>query len=84
MTKIEETLHSTLDKQIKRFFAEHENHHPESGLYQRIMEEVERVLIVNTLKAVKYNKTKAAKILGFNRNTLYNKMQQLKIECDDQ
>jgi len=83
MAGIEESLHVILDKQIGRFFAAHHDLQPESGLYHRIVNEVERVLIMHTLKAVNYNKTKAAKILGFNRNTLYKKIQELNIPCSE-
>lgn len=38
------------------------------------MEEVERILIDRTLDSVDNNKSKAAKILGFSRTTLHNKL----------
>lgn len=39
----------------------------------------ERDLIVSTLEKVRFNKSKAAKILNVDRKTLYNKMRQYKI-----
>lgn len=40
----------------------------------------EKYYIYNTLKKVNWNKSKAAQILGINRQTLYNKMRELSIE----
>lgn len=42
--------------------------------------EFEKYYIYNTLKKVNWNKSKAAQILGINRQTLYNKMKELSIE----
>lgn len=43
-------------------------------------EAYERVLILEVLKKVKYNKSKAAKILNIDRKTLYNKMERYGID----
>ncbi len=42
--------------------------------------EVEKTMILETLKAVKGNKLKAAKILGISRRSLYNKLEEYGIE----
>jgi two-component system, NtrC family, response regulator HydG len=39
----------------------------------------EKELIIKTLEKVKFNKTKAAKLLGIDRKTLYNKMEKYDI-----
>lgn len=52
---------------------------PESGLYQRIIEEVERPLIAACLLATRGNQIKAADVLGLNRNTLRKKIRDLNI-----
>lgn len=62
---------------LNRFFDAHEGDLPASGLYGRILEEVERPLITATLKASGGNQIRAADILGLNRNTLRKKMQLL-------
>ena len=55
---------------------------PHTGLYDRIMEEVERPLIIQTLHLTKGNQIKAAQILGLNRNTLRKKIDWLHISKD--
>ena len=41
--------------------------------------DAEYELILSTLKKVKFNKTKAAKILNIDRKTLYNKLDQYQL-----
>jgi two-component system nitrogen regulation response regulator GlnG len=50
---------------------------PATGLYDRLLAEVERPLILQTLQATRGNQIKAAAILGINRNTLRKKIQSL-------
>jgi len=52
---------------------------PASGLYDRLLAEVERPLILRALSATRGNQIKAAAILGINRNTLRKKIQTLGI-----
>ena len=47
------------------------------GLYDLILQEVEKPLLSLALKSVKGNQIKAAHLLGINRNTLRKKMRQL-------
>ena len=44
------------------------------------MQELERRHIVHVLKAVDGNKTRAAKVLGFDRRTLYRKAERYGLE----
>ncbi len=44
------------------------------------VEDVEKTTILNSLKAVGFNKLKAAKILGISRTSLYEKMEKYHIE----
>jgi len=46
-------------------------------LYKSIMPEIERPLIESVLESTEGNKSKAAKILGINRNTLNAKIKNL-------
>ncbi len=45
------------------------------------VEEVEKATIINCLKAVSYNKLKAAKILGISRTSLYEKIEKFNIDA---
>jgi len=47
---------------------------------KKLNEETEREIILNILKKVKFNKSKAAQILGIDRNTLYAKIKNFSIE----
>ncbi len=49
-------------------------------VYETVISEVEKKLILYALKKFKYTKTKAAKFLGINRNTLEKRIKELKIE----
>ena len=46
------------------------------------VEEVEKATILKSLKAVNYNKLKAAKILGISRTSLYEKIEKFKLEVE--
>jgi two-component system nitrogen regulation response regulator GlnG len=52
---------------------------PPSGLYDRILREVERPLIGAALAATRGNQIRAAELLGLNRNTLRKKIRDLDV-----
>lgn len=62
---------------ITAYFEDHEGDLPVGGLYQTVINEVERPLLAVTLKAVAGNQKKASEVLGINRNTLRKKIQEL-------
>lgn len=64
---------------IDRYFRAHDNDLPPAGLYNRVMAEVEKPLIEETLRATSGNQLKAADVLGLNRNTLRKKIRELGI-----
>ena len=74
-----DTLSTAIEIKLDKFFEMHDGDCPESGLYDRVMSEVEKVLIRKTLQHVGGTKIKASKILGINRNTLRKKIKDLKI-----
>lgn len=63
-----------IEDYIEKYFSAHEGLIPTSGLYDLIIEEVEKPLLRSTLKLVQGNQKKAAELLGINRNTLRKKL----------
>ena len=74
-----ESLGTTVEQHLSRYFAAHKGALPAAGLYQRVLREIERPLIELTLTATRGNQLRAAKLLGLNRNTLRKKIRELDI-----
>jgi two-component system, NtrC family, nitrogen regulation response regulator GlnG len=74
-----EGLAVAVERHIKNYFAAHKGGLPAAGLYDRVLREVERPLIVQTLGATRGNQIRAAYLLGLNRNTLRKKIRELDI-----
>ena len=74
------SLGASVEKHLNQYFESHKNELPANGLYDRIVHEVERPLIIKTLNLVKGNQLKAAELLGINRNTLRKKIIYLDIQ----
>jgi two-component system nitrogen regulation response regulator GlnG len=74
-----EGLAGAVERHIRSYFAAHKGGLPAAGLYDRVLREVERPLIVLTLGATRGNQIKAAHLLGLNRNTLCKKIRELDI-----
>jgi len=74
-----EGLADAVERHIKDYFTAHKGGLPAAGLYDRVLREVERPLIVQTLDATRGNQIKAAHLLGLNRNTLRKKIRELDI-----
>jgi two-component system nitrogen regulation response regulator GlnG len=74
------TLSMLVERHLASHFADQPDGVPPAGLYDRILEEVERPLIQLTLSATRGNQVRAAEILGLNRNTLRKKIQDLGVE----
>lgn len=81
MERIQEALSAAVERHLRLYFAAHEGKLPPSGLYDRIIQEVERPLITHALAACRGNQLQAAKLLGVNRNTLRKKLQDLDIKA---
>lgn len=72
------SIENFIGKKIEHFF-ERLGSHDARGLYETVIEQVERPMIEKALVWAKGNRIKAAHVLGINRNTLRVKMKQLKI-----
>ncbi|MEE2969174.1 MAG: nitrogen regulation protein NR(I) [Pseudomonadota bacterium] len=75
-----ESLGVAVERHLACYFATHGDELPPSGLYGRILREVEKPLITLTLSATGGNQIRAAELLGVNRNTLRKKIRDLDIE----
>jgi two-component system nitrogen regulation response regulator GlnG len=76
---VSHSLGDAVERSITRYFAAHHDGLPPTGLYDRVMTEVERPLISLCLTATRGNQIRAAKLLGLNRNTLRKKIRELGI-----
>ncbi len=74
------TLSASVEQHLVRYFAEHGGRLPPVGLYDRILQEVERPLLSICLAATRGNQIRAAHLLGLNRNTLRKKIRDLGLE----
>src|SRR5579862_3474319 len=76
----EESLSAAAERHLRDYFAAHKGGLPPSGLYDRVLREIERPLIQLSLSATRGNQLKAAQLLGLNRNTLRKKVRELDID----
>lgn len=74
-----ESFEAAVSRRLAGEFAAASPGLPASGLYDRLLAEVERPLIEQALAATRGNQIKAAAVLGINRNTLRKKILTLGI-----
>jgi two-component system nitrogen regulation response regulator GlnG len=74
------SLSSAVERHLSRYFAEHGDRLPPPGLYDRVLQEIERPLLSICLAATRGNQIRAAHLLGLNRNTLRKKIRDLGLE----
>ena len=74
------TLSGVVERYLASHFASYADGVPASGLYDRVIAEVERPLFRLTLSATRGNQVRAAEILGLNRNTLRKRIVELGVE----
>lgn len=69
------TLAETVSSQVRNLLT---YDHPEGdgGLYDRVLQEVERPLLEQVMQRCQGNQLKAAAMLGINRNTLRKKLRR--------
>ncbi len=74
------SLAAAVERHLKDYLAAHRHDVPATGLYSKVLNEVERPLINLSLEATGGNQLKAAALLGVNRNTLRKKIRELDIQ----
>jgi two-component system nitrogen regulation response regulator GlnG len=74
------SLGATVERHLTKLFLAHGEDMPPPGLYDRILEEIERPLLSICLAATRGNQIRAAHLLGLNRNTLRKKIRDLGLE----
>lgn len=74
-----DSLSEAVERHLEVYFNMHNGDLPPDGLYERILQEVERPLLNICLRATRGNQIKAASLLGINRNTLRKKIRELEI-----
>jgi two-component system nitrogen regulation response regulator GlnG len=75
-----ESLSGSVERHLRDYFAAHRDGLPPTGLYDRVLKEIERPLMSLTLAATRGNQIRAAQLLGLNRNTLRKKLRELDIQ----
>ena len=63
-----------IDNALNQYFTDLDGEAP-SALYDMVLARVEKPLLIAVLQRVEGNQTKAADMLGINRNTLRKKLQ---------
>ncbi len=74
------TLSAAVERHLTKYFLEHGDALPPPGLYDRILQDIERPLLSISLGATRGNQIRAAHLLGLNRNTLRKKIRDLGLE----
>lgn len=74
-------LAATVEHHLRNYFAAHEHDLPAAGLYDRVIQEIERPLLAITLDECHGNQLRAAALLGLNRNTLRKKIRELGLQA---
>lgn len=75
MSDHNEALAATIEQHLRDYFAGQEI--PSTGLYERVIQEIERPLLSIALDECRGNQLRAAALLGLNRNTLRKKIREL-------
>ncbi len=76
-----EGLADSVEQHLARYFATFGDDLPPDGLYDRVLAEIERPLLMLSLAATRGNQLRTADLLGINRNTLRKKLGDLKIDA---
>ena len=74
------SLSVAVERHLTKYFAEHGDRLPPPGLYDRVLQDIERPLLSICLAVTRGNQIRAAHLLGLNRNTLRKKIRDLGLE----
>ncbi len=74
------SLSAAVERHLTKYFSSHGDRLPPPGLYDRVLQEIERPLLSICLAATRGNQIRAAHLLGLNRNTLRKKIRDLGLE----
>ena len=74
------SLSEFMTSKLEQYFQELNGNNPATSLYEQIIQEVEKPLLLTTLTFCKGNQVKAAQLLGINRNTLRKKLKSMEEE----
>ncbi|MDB5447739.1 MAG: glnG [Phenylobacterium sp.] len=75
-----ETLSQLVERNLASYFADDPASLPPLGLYDHLLDQLERPLFRMTLEATRGNQLRAAALLGLNRNTLRKKIEDRGID----
>jgi two-component system nitrogen regulation response regulator GlnG len=78
--KTPKELSEMVERYLAGHFAGYGRELPPPGLYDRVLQHVERPLLMAALAATRGNQIRAAALLGLNRNTLRKKIRDLDIQ----
>ena len=73
-------LSNDIDTLLDQYFTDLSGENP-NGAYDMVIQSVEKPLLLYIMNLSEGNQSKAADILGLNRNTLRKKLKQHKIEA---
>lgn len=76
----ETSLPDFVANHLQTYFSSFGTDLPPDGLYDRVIKEVEKPLLIAALAATNGNQIKASALLGINRNTLRKKIKELDIQ----
>ena len=72
-------LSDAVKRSLERYFRDMDGEHP-TAIYDMVLKNIEKPMIELVLGRAEGNLTRAATMLGIDRNTLRKKMQQLRIK----
>lgn len=76
-----QSISQCITEHLNQYFTELEGSQPD-GVYEMVLQQVEKPMLRVVLQHCHYNQSKAAQMLGINRNTLRKKIIQYQINTE--